>query len=191
MASAPIRQPRGPPSVGGAASPGPPQADAESILRRNKTVANPRSTDQSVGFNGTGEDTAVPTPVQAHPHRRSFGAATVDYAAAARQMRYGHGGRGGGGGFTVLSGAGTIGSTDGSLIRRQSARSDFVSRSTTEETLLESEASDDGPATELGVWGRSGLGRQSSLPSRKRTCSVLAGVDADMCLACLVPLVAA
>lgn len=165
MASTPIRQPRGPPSVtGGTASPGPPPPDAESILRRNKTVAHPHSTDQ-VGFNGTGEDAGIPTPMQAHPHRRSFGAASVDYAA--RQRRYGGPG-GGGGGFTVLSGAGTIGSTDGSLIRRQSGRSDFVSRGTTEETLIEAEANEEGTATELGVWGRSGLGRQSSLPSRKR-----------------------
>lgn len=201
MASAPIRQPRGPPSsagvyaptpgapsatassqpasqstasgVGGHASPGPPMPDAESLLRRNKTVATAArasqaapaasgpSTSSTAGFNASSGDAAA--------YRRSLGATTVE--AYARQLRSGSfSGLGPGAGFSVVSGQSTLGSVDGGLVRRTSGRSDFASRGgqTTEETLIEAaEGAEEPSATEPGNWYK-GLARQSSLPSRRR-----------------------
>jgi hypothetical protein len=59
-----------------------------------------------------------------------------------------------------------------SLTRRPSGR-DFRATVPTEETLLETESWDEhaSAATERGTWGK-GLGRQSSLPSRRREFAV-------------------
>ncbi|BEI83230.1 hypothetical protein CcaverHIS002_0310980 [Cutaneotrichosporon cavernicola] len=183
MASAPIRQPRGPPSSPGAypgapattasqsstgvgagyASAGPPMADSESLLRRNKTVATAARAAQTANRSADSASASAASPAaDAAAYRRSLGPTTLE--AYQRQLRSGS--------FSGMAPSpqlAAVGSSaDGGLVRHTSVRGDFASRGgqTTEETLIEDEPLDQVPSTEPSNWYK-GLSRQSSLPSRR------------------------
>ncbi|GMK53698.1 hypothetical protein CspeluHIS016_0102840 [Cutaneotrichosporon spelunceum] len=177
MASAPIRQPRGPPSSAGPypgasaaagvgaghASSGPPMADSESLLRRNKTVATAaRAAQAATRSADSAGASATSSAADAAAYRRSLGPTTLE--AYQRQLRSGS--FSGVAPSPQLAAVGSSG--DSGLVRRTSGRGDYASRGgeTTEETLIEAEGLDDVPSTEPGNWYK-GLARQSSLPSRR------------------------
>lgn len=193
MSSTPIRQPRGPPSSAfppGAAPPpapsssssstvsaGPPAPDAESLLRRNKTLANPRSgnTPQQPAFTPSPADQRRSVAVFSPAAAASLAAAPQ--AAPAPNNNNSNDPRYRSGSFSGLTGSAVppvvqmqISQVDAGLVRRRSGR-EFAQHTRTEETLLETELAEeyDSTATERGTWGKAkGLSRQSSLPSRRR-----------------------
>jgi hypothetical protein len=140
-------------------------ADAESLLRRNKTVATAARAAQAAARSADNASaSAASSTSDAAAYRRSLGPTTIE--AYQRQLRSGS--------FSGMAPSpqlAAVGSSgDGGLVRRTSGRGDFASRGgqTTEETLIESlgESLDEVPSTEPGNWYK-GLSRQSSLPSRR------------------------
>lgn len=204
MSSAPIRQPRGPPStVAGAGQQGPPQADAEALLRRNKTVATSKHQERfqpSTGVARTGSLSG--------PHGRSYGFSSMSPGPSpslSSSLSSSSGmpsNVGSGMGSSMPPAIGSIGSGMGSggmgmgmmgnatgmnmgmdgLVRRGSERYRAAAAPSQEETLVEA---DEGQPDRGGTWGKSGgLTRQSSLPSRRCEslslfCPLRCRVDAD------------
>jgi hypothetical protein len=146
MASAPIRQPRGP-STNSFTS-GPPQADTDS-LRRAKSISNTITPSQRHGPSASISST--PSASSAF-HGHGTGLTRSKFTAG--RFRSG----------SLSSGAGGVGDGSSGLVRKGSGREAVR----TEDPVIEAEESS--PATETGNWGGwsgKGLDRQSSLPSRR------------------------
>lgn len=167
MASAPIRQPRGPPnetSFQPTPSPGPPIAEPNSNLRRNKSTSTTINRHQGSASISSSPATISAFHGQAHGQTPSLvgNSSSSSSSNAIGGSRLGNGARGFrsgslSSGSELVIGAGGFGGAPG-LSRHGSGRE--VRK---EEVVLEVQEE---TGIENSYWGK-GLSRQSSLPSRK------------------------